>query len=72
MTFNDLSKPCPYCKKINKPYEAEVKDNQDILYRYLCDRCKWPYTGLIRSSRSKVGPLVGFTRSRKDARAERR
>ena len=64
MTFNDLSKPCPYCKKINKPSEAEVKDNQDILYKYTCDRCKWPYTGLSRSSRSRVEPLVGFTRSR--------
>lgn len=39
-----LSQPCPKCKTMNRPFQADVRDSFTVVYKYWCYGCHLTYT----------------------------
>jgi len=61
--FNDLSEPCPLCRKGTlRPSEGHVRPDGFIVIKRVCDNCGHPRPKVIFDDRSRVEPLIGFER----------
>ena len=57
-----VRKNCPLCDHPGVSNEIQVLPGGDILYRFRCPICGWPYQKRVRAPKVTVEPLIGFTR----------
>jgi len=57
-----VRKACPLCDHIGLAQEVQKLPSGDILYKFTCPICGWPYQKRVRGPKATVEPLIGFKR----------
>jgi len=57
-----VRKTCPLCDHPGVSYEVQGLPSGDMLFRFRCQVCGWPYQKRVRAPKVTVEPLIGFTR----------
>ena len=60
--FEGWLTPCPECKLINKPEEAYIDKDDEMVLRYICIKCFQKYERRDQLNQVSVVPLYNFRR----------